>query len=141
MSVSVREEIAELIHRYCDGVTRRDVDQWAACWAPDGRWEIRADRIASDEAGRLAILNQAFEVLDGVVQMAMNGTVTVVGPDDATGCWYIVEHTRRVNGTAGVLLAHYEDRYVRIDGDWRFAARTLVRHYDGPPDLSGPFRC
>ena len=137
----LRDEIAELVHRYCDGVTRRDVEQWASCWAPDGHWEIRADRIADDEAGRLAILRQAFDVLSGVVQMAMNGTVSHVGPDDATGRWYIVEHTQRHTGATGLLLAHYDDRYVRIDGSWRFASRTLHRHYDGPPDLSGPFSC
>jgi hypothetical protein len=131
--------IAELVHGYCDAVTRRDLDQWASCWAPEGRWEMRADRVATDPESRIAILRRAFDVLDGVVQMASNGSVTATGADTAAGRWYIVEHTRRTTGERGLLLAHYDDRYVRIDGRWLFAARTLVRHYEGPPDLTGLF--
>jgi ketosteroid isomerase-like protein len=135
----VRAEIADLVHRYADAVSRRDMEQWDACWAPDARWEMRADRIASDADGRCALLQHAFDVLEGVVQLVMNGTVSEVSADEAEGRWYIVEHTRRTNGVTGLIVAHYDDRYVRMDGRWLFAARTLVRHYEGPPDLTGTF--
>ena len=135
----MRAEIADLVHRYADAVTRRDLDQWAACWAPDARWEMRADRVASDPEGRLALLQMAFDVLEGVVQLVMNGTVSEVDGDHAGGRWYIVEHTRRTSGATGLIIAHYDDRYVRTNGEWKFAARTLVRHYEGPPDLTGTF--
>ena len=36
-------------------------------------------------------------------------------------------------------MAHYDDSYVCDNGTWRFAARTLVPHYVGAPDLSGTF--
>lgn len=135
----MRGPIADLVHRYCDAVTRRDLEQWASCWAPDGRWELSADRVACEAADRLAILRGAFDVLEGVVQMAANGTVTETGPDAATGRWYIVEHSRRRTGEPLLLLAHYEDRYICTGGTWLFAARTLVPHYKGRPDLSGTF--
>ena len=134
----MRDAIADLVHRYADAVTQRDLDQWGACWAPDGRWEMRSDRIASDPEGRVALLQMAFDALEGVVQLVMNGSVTELA-DGPAGRWYIVEHIRRTSGQTGLIIGHYDDRYVRIDGEWRFAARTLVRHYEGPPDLTGTF--
>lgn len=134
-----RADISDLVHRYSDAVTRRDVDQWASCWSRDGRWELRADRVASDPEGRLAILRHAFGVIEGVVQMVSNGSVVVSAPAAATGRWYIVEHLRRATGETGLLLGHYDDTYVCEDGHWLFMARTLVPHYQGPPDLTGVF--
>ena len=75
-----------------------------------------------------------------VVQMVHNGVVDAGdGPDDATGRWYIDERFRRADGTNSILLAHYEDAYVRVDGEWRFARRFLQPHYQGPPDLTAAF--
>ncbi len=134
----LRDAIADLVHRYSDAVTRRDLDQWASCWSTEGRWEISAERVATDPQARLELLQLAFDVLDAVVQLTVNGSVVAGGPETASGRWYIVEHFRRA-GEAGMLIAHYDDRYVHVDGQWYFAARTLVPHYKGSPDLSGVF--
>ena len=56
-----------------------------------------------------------------------------------SGRWYVHEHWLRTDDSRGILLAHYDDRYVRIDGQWLFASRELTVHYGGPPDLSAPF--
>ena len=136
---ALRHDIAELVHRYCDAVTRQDLERWASCWAADGRWELRADRVATDAESRLAILLHAFGSLEAVVQNALHGSVRREGDAAASGRWYIVEHLRRASGEPAMLLARYDDRYVREDGGWRFAARTLVPHYQGPPDLTGRF--
>jgi hypothetical protein len=71
-----------------------------------------------------------------VVQQVQNGTCTLDG-ERGTGRWHVTEHYRRADGQVGMLLAHYDDSYVLDDGGWRFAGRTLVTHYSGPPDLSG----
>jgi hypothetical protein len=76
-----------------------------------------------------------------VVQNVVNGTVDL--DDDAgtgSGRWYIMEHWNRADDSRGILLAYYDDTYVRVDGRWMFASRELVVQYGGPPDLSGPFQ-
>jgi len=51
----------------------------------------------------------------------------------------VQEHYRLASGENGVLLAAYDDDYVRDAGGWRFSRRALNRFYQGPPDLSAPF--
>jgi hypothetical protein len=71
----------------------------------------------------------------------VNGTATT---DDSagtgTGRWYVHEHWHRANDERGILLAYYDDTYIRVDGQWLFASRELTIQYGGPPDLSGMFQ-
>src|SRR4051794_36482943 len=138
---NARDEIAELVHRYADAVTRRDIPSWTACWASDATWSLRPDRTAVGLDQIVARLHSALASLEGVVQNVLNGSVRVDGPSGsaASGRWYIQEHLRRVTGEPMLLLAHYDDTYTKQDSRWCFASRTLVMHYQGPPDLSGEF--
>jgi uncharacterized protein (TIGR02246 family) len=133
-----RESIAALVHRYADAVVRRDKTQWAATWALDATWHLGQGRSV---VGRDAIVELWVKAMGGfaaVVQMVNNGEVQVDG-DTAAGRWYINEHFSRADGVAGLLLAYYDDTYVRVEGHWLFASRSLVMQYQGPPDLSAPF--
>lgn len=137
---TARESIAALVHRYSDAVVHRDAAQWGSCWAQDAKWHLGPGRSVE---GRPAIVDLWVKAMGGmaaVVQMVNNGAVQFEGDGyAATGRWYINEHYVRTNGTTGLLLAHYDDTYVAADGEWLFASRTLVPHYQGPPDLSAPF--
>ncbi|MCP4224200.1 MAG: nuclear transport factor 2 family protein [Actinomycetia bacterium] len=135
-----RDPIAELVHLYADAVVNFDGEQWGATWAPDARWTLIPGRT---QEGRDAIVEfwyRAMGTFDAVVQTVLNGTYTLDEEAGAgSGRWHIQESFRRTNGEVGILLAHYDDAYVLIDGRWCFAERSLVVHYAGPPDLSAPF--
>lgn len=137
---SGRDSIERLVHRYADAVVRRDAEQWAACWTDDARWSLGAGH---DVVGRAAIVDlwsKAMAGFEAVVQNVYNGD-TELTDSSGTGRWYVQEHFRTAGGDAGILLAHYDDTYARDgDGGWRFASRALTVHYQGPPDLSAPFR-
>ncbi|MEO1057713.1 MAG: nuclear transport factor 2 family protein [Actinomycetota bacterium] len=134
-----RSPIDDLVHRYADAVVHRDEAVWADTWAADGSWDLAGTEVT----GRAAIVdmwNAAMNGFAAVVQNVTNGTYEL---DDragtGTGRWFVIEHWARTDGGRGMLLAHYDDRYVRVDDQWCFAARRLVMHYAGPPDLSAPF--
>lgn len=135
----MRDPIADLVHRYADAVVHHDDERWAATWAPDGMWKLGRTEVN----GRDAILETWRAAMAGfaaVVQTVQNGTYDLDERGGiGTGRWYVHEHFQRADGGRGVLLAHYDDRYVRVDGHWFFAARELRVHYGGPPDLSGTF--
>jgi len=135
-----RDAIQDLVHRYADGVVHYDGEQWGATWAADAEWTLAPGR---ELVGRDAIIefwHKAMQGFDAVIQTCLNGTYEL---DEATGTgtgrWHIQESFRRKDGTPGILLAHYDDKYVLEDGGWKFADRKLVRHYHGAPDLTDEF--
>jgi ketosteroid isomerase-like protein len=133
-----RESITGLVHRYADAVVRRDQNQWAGTWAPDAKWHLGPGRSVEGRDAIVALWAKAMGGFAAVVQMVNNGEVHVDG-ETASGRWYINEHFCRANGVPGILLAYYDDTYVKIEGQWLFASRALVPQYQGPPDLSSPF--
>lgn len=137
---SEREKIAELVHRYADAVVHRHEEQWGATWAQDARWNLAPGRDVTGRADIVALWVKAMGNFAAVVQNVLNGAVDV---DDeggtASGRWYIMEHFLKSSGEPGILLAYYDDTYVRIDGEWLFSSRALGRQYQGAPNLSDPF--
>jgi hypothetical protein len=129
--------VQALVHRYADAVCRNDEAMWAACWAPEGRWDVFSRALHGID-DIVAYFRHAMSRYESVIQLVHNGAVdTAAGV--ATGTWYISEQARAPGAPGGLLLARYDDEYVCADGSWRFARRTLVPNYVGPPDLSGTF--
>jgi ketosteroid isomerase-like protein len=133
-----REAISALVHRYADAVVRRDQAQWASTWAENAEWQLAPGRSVEGRGAIVGLWVKAMGGFAAVVQTVTNGAVDVDG-DAASGRWYVNEHFCRADGVAGILLAYYDDTYVRVDGQWLFASRALVPQYQGPADLSAPF--
>ena len=134
------DPIADLVHRYADAVVCGDATQWANTWADDGVWDLGQHGPTHGRVAILEVWRAAMDAFESVVQTVLNGTYEV--DEDAgtgSGRWYVQEHWRRVDESVGFMLARYDDTYVRIDGEWRFASRVLVILYVGAPDLSGTF--
>jgi hypothetical protein len=132
--------IRRLVHRYADAVVRRDAAAWASCWADQSSWDLGRGRSVEGKEQITSLWRQAMGGMAAVVQMVHNGAADAADePGRATGRWYIDERFRRADGSNGILLAHYDDEYVREGGEWRFASRALVPHYSGPTDLSADF--
>ena len=141
MPISADEHLAinQLVHRYADAVIHRNGVQWSSCWQDDATWDLGRAQVA----GKPAIVELWYSSMvnmEAVVQMVHSGHVEATGPDTAAGRWYIREWFSRVGGVTGILVAHYDDTYVRTDEGWLFSHRGLVPHYQGPSDLSGTFR-
>jgi hypothetical protein len=132
--------IADLVHRYCDAVVRKDREQWAGTWANDAHWDLGQGRVMTGRETIVDYWTTAMERFDIVVQLSHNGHATVdEGAGTGTGRWYISEHMQRVDGTTGLFLAFYDDTYTRVDEEWLFASRAITVLYRGPADLTGTF--
>ncbi len=135
-----RDDIEDLQHRYASAVGRRDEASWASTWDANATWELGKGRSVEGREAILALWNSAMDGFNAVVQNVVDGTCEL--DEDAgtgTGRFSIIEHWNRANGDRGILLAYYDDKYVRTDGQWLFASRELIVQYSGPPDLSGTF--
>ncbi|MGI9596767.1 MAG: nuclear transport factor 2 family protein [Acidimicrobiales bacterium] len=136
-----RDPIAELVHLYADAVVHRDGEQWGATWAPDAVWQLGQHGPMEGRDAIVEFWHGAMGRFNAVIQTVLNGTYELdEGAGTGTGRWHIQESFQRVGGETGILLAHYDDQYRLVDGRWLFAARDLVIHYGGPPDLSAPFQ-
>jgi hypothetical protein len=132
--------ISNLIHDYADAVVCRDGERWAATWDTDGVWDLGG---GFEVKGREAIYDLWKGAMGGfekVIQTVLNGHVDI---DEASGSGrgrqYIQEHFEKAKGEFGMMLAYYDDEYVRRGDQWLFASRKLVPLYQGLPDLSGDF--
>ena len=136
-----RHAIEDLVHRYADAVVQRDPDRWSSTWAADAMWELGKGRRVEGRDAILALWNSAMDGFKAVIQNVVNGTAELdESAGTGSGRWYIMEHWTRADDSRGILLAHYDDTYVRVDGEWFFASRELAIHYGGPADLSAPFQ-
>ena len=132
--------IQRLVHRYSDAVVHRDAEQWSSCWADDAEWDLGRGRKVEGLTAIVDLWVRAMGGFAAVVQMVHNGDAWLTSDEHhATGRWFIDERFQRADGETGMLLAHYEDRYVRRDGQWLFASRFLEVHYRGAADMSGEF--
>lgn len=140
VSVDDFVSIQRLVNRYADAVVHRSAPQWGSCWADDAVWDLGRGRLVE---GKDAISKLWFGAMTGfvaVVQTVHSGDAWCgASPDEAVGRWAISERFRRTDGQSGILLAHYDDTYRKVEGRWLFARRFLQVHYGGPADLSGDF--
>ena len=132
--------VQRLVHRYSEAVVHRDAAQWSSCWAPDAEWDLGGGRKVSGRDDIVALWTRAMGGFSAVVQMVHNGDAwRGDGDGTASGRWFIDERFQRTDGETGMLLAHYDDRYERVGGEWLFSSRFLEVHYRGAADLSGRF--
>jgi ketosteroid isomerase-like protein len=155
VSLQLADHIAvqRLVHQYADAVVHRDAAQWGRCWAEDAQWDLGRGRHVVGRPAIVQLWQTAMAGMAAVVQNVLNGDAWLAadsgdgsassaeGGDGqrAHGRWYINERFRRANGAAGILLAHYDDDYVRSADGWLFTNRILRVHYMGAPDLSAEF--
>lgn len=126
-----RLAIQELNGEYAHAVHVLDGDVFARVWAPEAEWHH--PWLAAPLVGHDAVVGLLGALQDGLATvhfMAMLAGLTVDG-DRAEGTSYVLELIVRKDGEKLRMYGRYDDRYVKRDGQWRFACRryTLV-HQD-----------
>lgn len=126
-----RQEIADLVMRYCRGIDRCDLDLVRRCYHPDA-----TDDHGGDYSGGV---DGFIEYVGGALARYVS-TMHVVGnvlvefddsPDVARVESYVVAYHRVAASTSKperdvVIGLRYVDDVVRRDGEWRIAARDCV---------------
>lgn len=129
-----RIAIRELFDAYARCADRRDADGQRALFIEDTRFAVHMEGEGTEPTyvveGREA-LTPIFEGLDQYQATThFNGQSTVaIDGDHATGESYtIAHHLHTVDGTRMTMIAslRYHDRFVKVDGSWRFEQRTLL---------------
>ncbi len=135
--VEDRLAIRELLDSYADGITRRDKDLWASCWAREGRWKPN-DTVFSgvdDIVAHWVDILKSGKGIKGAnnrLFLQSPGSIVING-DEGEGWAYTSELLVDHNNMTYHLNGMYSDRYVREDGRWVFSERVFRKlHIDRP---------
>lgn len=135
-----REEIRRLIGRYALAMDNKDFDLVAEIFAADARFVWKDGSFACET--RNGIVNMYRTRLAGAGPSFHYTHDQFVNWDDANpdlASGLVLGHAE-VSSAAGqsMVAIRYEDRYLREDGQWRFAERVLgflysvpIAEYDG----------
>jgi hypothetical protein len=135
--------ISRLTQRYADVVMRRAWDEMHLLTLPDAvfSFELPSGQtlrfVGPDAIGEFG--KHATDSFDFYSYVPLNLVVDVEELTTASGRFTSLEHgVDRTTGTWHEFFGHYDDRYVRDAGTWRFASRKfrtlMTRAHPGPGD-------
>lgn len=117
------EEIRDLARRYAHHVWRNEVPEAIALFTEDGEMDTGDGEVIR---GRPALLETYGRLLsDSELHPFVHNHVVELAGESATGTCYL-DLRATVEGRSMIGVGHYEDRYARVAGRWRFRARKLT---------------
>ena len=127
-----RLAIRELVDKYADAVCRRNADDWGSTWAEDSLWCVPEFPGLERVEGRDAIVTAWSAAMDTFTLNYMHqspGEIIVSGTG-GTGRIHNFEVGVDLEGNRSQHIGTYEDRYIKIDGQWLFAERLYTPRYN-----------
>lgn len=127
-----REEIRELIYRYCRAVDRIDAELGYSVWHEDGTADYGDAIFIGSGRGAIDLICDAHRQLVAHSHQISNITLSIAG-DRASSESYVFA-TLRLSGAEGELQAgiwgRYVDRWSRRAGRWGIDHRVCVIDFD-----------
>ena len=121
------EAIKKLKAHYCAGADERDEDKFVGCFTDDAVWDGGNFGRHEGKPAIRAFFRSIPEILSYAIHYVMNPRIEVDG-DSAVGHWYLLEPCTMVEGGAQAVwgIAKYEERYVRVNGEWKIQHLVLM---------------
>ena len=137
----ITDELAvrDLTARFSDACNTRNIEAFRRLWLADGVWEIGEPLPARAEGIEkiVKMLENLLNAWEFFVQMTHTGIVRISG-DMATARWTVQETARQPKATGFYNnFALYEDKLVRVEGNWYFAERRYEYIYLDDAALHG----
>ncbi len=134
-----KDQIRDLVLRYCRAVDRRDYAALAELYHDDAV-DDHGGMFSGSASEFLAWLPSILETMQATAHMVTNHLIEVDG-DYAEGevstIAYHLTKDEQGEDSEIVIGGRYLDRYERRDGQWRFAHRKIVMDWN----QIGPSRC
>ena len=129
------EEIKRLKARYCAYCDENyDAEGIAGLFTEDAVWDGGIRGRADGQQEIRDFFTQAAQRLPFAIHMVMNPIIQVDG-DHATGMWYLFQACTYAEDNRAVWgSGRYDEKYVRVDGDWKFRHLTRTSHFWPPFD-------
>jgi hypothetical protein len=122
--IADREAIRDLVARYCDYVCRADLDGLVRLFTEDGTFKVEGlevEAIARGQAQLKKLYAKAIAKLKTRL-FILNHVVDLRGENRATGRCYVEVYSANF-GMEWVGMGYYDDEYVKVGDEWKFAGR------------------
>jgi 3-phenylpropionate/cinnamic acid dioxygenase small subunit len=121
-----RDEIHELLVRYCVALDRMDLAEVASLFTDDCRVEYgAAPALRSRGSSSLAESLQRLWRWARTSHHLSNVLVAFDDDDSARALSYVIAWHQREDGSTATVFGRYLDRLVRVEGEWRIADRRM----------------
>jgi 3-phenylpropionate/cinnamic acid dioxygenase small subunit len=123
-------DIRDLMVRYAESLDYGDNAAWAACFAPDGLFDVRMRGEPMFEhrgTEALATFASGHSHAPDVYHKHFLSvpSITFDGPDRASARTYFTMLHERPAGPIVLVIGRYLDELLRIDSRWAFASRVV----------------
>jgi hypothetical protein len=128
------EQIERLKYRYCRCLDQKRFDELeAAVFAEDATASYGGGTHQLD--GRAAIVGWLRNAMGSTSMLTAHQVsqpeIDLLGPDEARGTWALSDVVVLVDlGVTVRGASYYDDRYVKLDGEWRIAHTGYKRVYE-----------
>jgi SnoaL-like domain len=120
--------ILNLYARYNRTIDAGDSDGWAACWTPDGVFDVSPRFIATGTEALTEFAKGWYAQHGGVLRHNISNVFVEAAPTGARGGAYLVMAKVAEDDTAiptVTVTGIYDDELVLHDGEWRFSKRRI----------------
>ena len=137
LALAAKQEITEVLFRYCRGCDRADEEALRACFHPGsvhahGGYE-------GPSADFIDFALQIVRPLKSSTHMVTNVMIELAGDQAVSECHFLAHHRRVKPDGAGLdgaeeedrfLKGRYLDRFERRDGAWKIVSRTGLHDFE-----------
>ena len=126
-----RQAIRELMDIYADAVNQRDAELWGSTWAEGSSWKLPVIPGMENVAGKeniVAAWNAGMAMFPFIFMSISVGDIQVDG-DTATARAYTTEVGTTLDGTEIRPRGQYDDKLIKVDGEWLFIERIFNSLY------------
>lgn len=124
-----RIEISNLCAQYCHTLDDRNWSALAEMFTEDGEFKGLAHAKGRDEIYRF-FSTTVDRLAEGFWHFCTNQTISLAG-DTATGR-ISMQYLSVKQGESYVSAGHYDDRFERVNGVWKFRLRHITFYYFAP---------
>jgi len=126
-----RLAIRELMDIYADAVNQRAAELWGSTWAEGSSWKLPVIPGMENVAGKeniVAAWNAGMAMFPFIFMSISVGDIQVDG-DTATARAYTTEVGTTLDGTEIRPRGQYDDKLIKVDGEWLFIERIFNSLY------------
>jgi hypothetical protein len=122
-----REAIRNLPIRYCDCISRDDLEGMVSLFTEDGTFAVKDPENEVVTRGRTQLKKMYENLIKETRPRPYTHThlIELRGANSATGRCYVELRTAKLE-MEWLGSGYYEDEYTKVHGEWKFASRRLI---------------